>query len=88
MRFNYPHNSFQYLPILLAILLATLSIVFSRIKISFRCLCAFVRTNNEKSLAYGKYYVEVDNARTLTTEGLVQTRMSIEDFRNPADVEP
>jgi hypothetical protein len=27
---------------------------------------------NEKSSAYGKYYVEVDNAETLTTEGLVQ----------------
>ena len=30
------------------------------------------KNNNEKSPAFGKYYVEVDNARTLTTEGLVQ----------------
>jgi hypothetical protein len=30
------------------------------------------KNNNEKSSAYGKYYVEVDNAETLTTEGLVQ----------------
>ena len=30
------------------------------------------KNNNEKSSAFGKYYVEVDNARTLTTDGLVQ----------------
>lgn len=32
-----------------------------------------IRKNiNEKSSAYGKYFVEVDNAETLTTDGLVQ----------------
>ena len=31
---------------------------------------------NEKSSAYGKYYVEVDNAETLTTEGPSYWRMA------------